>query len=925
MLRIGRKDVGLLRQLLYQPSDYFLMRFNGFLFFVLVLVSKPVSAQLLADFETENSTASLSTQTGDNATVVTNPGGNGNSSSKVAYYRKASGNWRAILLNFSSVKNTGENDELTFKIRSSTQGRVFVKVVKQGVTTLENWAPDYTTQPLPNEWTLCKLNITAIKNTDFDRIEVNASVDNEAAADVYLDDFKLSNSQSPAGEPIIGLTLSSYEIEAGESIFFDASTSVDLDGTIESTHWNFGDGETTSGSQVEHLYAESGVYTVWLTVTDNDDKSSRKHFTVNVFPTSEKISALTFLTDTVHTHEKAEAVFLIKGNYTNVFDSDVVLVDAIITQPDLTELRVPCFYFQQATYRPDQWYRTEEEGHWRLRFSSSQAGIHQVKISVRDESGTHVSSGYSIHITQGSSKGYVRMDKNNKQYYRHTTDEPFYPLGINIAWNTTTNYATIFKNLAEGGANLVRYWQVPFDKQGLEWRNGSGFYKGLGVYAQEAAAEQDSIFSLCEYNSIYLQPVLFQHGMFSENVNTNWPDNPYNSVNGGPLTRAEQFFYSEEAKLSTKKLLRYIVARWGYSRYLFAWELFNEVNFTGIHPNQTSAWYPGVLAWHDEMGQYIKSLDSFHHLISTSSDESHLGDMDKLQGLDNVQYHVYNTDLLKTQLTKDEHLLSTLTRTGLINGEYGLDVNTADVPFEDQRLAIWTGIFSQVPRLMWKWENYSNTTWSDLFSQPAYYLRDKDFAAEGPISRVEFSAKLGTQTLGVVGFQSALFTYAFVYDKAKRNTISTASIDLSNLPPGNYTLTYATILTGEEQTETVDLIHEREWPLPIFSKGIVLKAVLNYPIVVLSVSERKNDFLFYPNPSQGEVHINTLRIKSKGDVYIFTAVGALVGKVEFRNEDVSGASILTINLKKFSLPAGIYQLSVQTEEDTFSARLIYNE
>ncbi|NBP70206.1 MAG: PKD domain-containing protein, partial [Cytophagia bacterium] len=880
----------------------FLMRLNTFLFFFLLYISAQVEAQVLADFETENTSLSLATQTGDNASIVSNPDLNGNSSSKVAYYRKASGNWRAILINFSTNKNTGQNDELSFKIRSSTQGRVFVKFIKQGVTILEGWAPDYATQPVANQWATCKLNIATIKNTDFDRIEVNGSVDNTAAADIYLDDFKLSNSLSPNGEPIVGLVLSTYEIEAGESIFFDASSSYDTDGLIQSFLWSFGDGTNASGEQVEHIFAQDGIYDVTLSITDNEAKRSSKHIKVNVYPSAGKIGKVTFLKTAISTYEKAEAIFLIKGDYTNVYDPDIIQVDAIITQPNQQEITVPCFYFQQAGFRPDQWYRTEEEGHWRLRFSAAQAGEHQIKIKVKDATGTTVSTSIPVVIAQGSSKGYIRMDEDNKQYYRHTTEEPFYPLGINVAWNTTSNYATIFKNLAEGGANLVRYWQVPFDRQGLEWENGNGFYKGLGVYAQQAAAEQDSIFALCEYYNVYLQPVLFQHGMFSETVNSNWSDNPYNSANGGMLTKAEQFFYNAEAKVYTKKLLRYIVARWGYSRHLFAWELFNEVNFTGQHPNQSSAWYPGVLAWHNEMGQHIKSLDVFDHIVSTSSDDSHLEAMDKLAGLDNVQYHLYNTDLLKTQLTKDKELLAKLTRTGLINGEYGLDVNTADVPFDDQRISIWTGIFSQVPRLMWKWENYVNTNWSDLFTEPADYLDDKDFAAEGSINQLELSAKLFTLSLGAVGFKTDIANYIFVYDKAQRNAISTATVDLSSLEPGNYTLTYTNILTGEEQTETVDLVNEKEFMLPVFSKGIAFRAELNYTIVVgLDSPAQENVFSFYPNPSSDQIFIDANMMKGECVLSLVNTTGIVAGKINLQNSDYTSVDKVSISLKKLNL------------------------
>jgi PKD repeat protein len=52
------------------------------------------------------------------------------------------------------------------------------------------------------------------------------------------------------------------------------STSIDPDGTIVSTDWDFGDGNTASGTLVAHVYAAAGTYLVTLTVTDDGGASS---------------------------------------------------------------------------------------------------------------------------------------------------------------------------------------------------------------------------------------------------------------------------------------------------------------------------------------------------------------------------------------------------------------------------------------------------------------------------------------------------------------------------------------------------------------------------------------------------------------------------------------------------------------------------
>lgn len=50
--------------------------------------------------------------------------------------------------------------------------------------------------------------------------------------------------------------------------------SVDRDGSIVTRFWEFGDGETSTDTNPTHLYERGGVYTIQLTVTDNDGASN---------------------------------------------------------------------------------------------------------------------------------------------------------------------------------------------------------------------------------------------------------------------------------------------------------------------------------------------------------------------------------------------------------------------------------------------------------------------------------------------------------------------------------------------------------------------------------------------------------------------------------------------------------------------------
>ncbi len=64
-------------------------------------------------------------------------------------------------------------------------------------------------------------------------------------------------------------------------------TSLDVDPTIISWHWNFGDGYESNLEDPAHTYIDSGTYNITLTVRSNKGCSSQFDSTITVFPTPE--------------------------------------------------------------------------------------------------------------------------------------------------------------------------------------------------------------------------------------------------------------------------------------------------------------------------------------------------------------------------------------------------------------------------------------------------------------------------------------------------------------------------------------------------------------------------------------------------------------------------------------------------------------
>jgi PKD repeat protein len=79
--------------------------------------------------------------------------------------------------------------------------------------------------------------------------------------------------QIPIPQALVGLaplpSLKYLNTEKGVTVYFDASSSKDVDGAITEYRWDYGDGETASGAAVQHVYTDENIYTVKLTVLDD--------------------------------------------------------------------------------------------------------------------------------------------------------------------------------------------------------------------------------------------------------------------------------------------------------------------------------------------------------------------------------------------------------------------------------------------------------------------------------------------------------------------------------------------------------------------------------------------------------------------------------------------------------------------------------
>ena len=95
-------------------------------------------------------------------------------------------------------------------------------------------------------------------------------LDDQGYSDSFSDEIMVSNIA-----PSANFSYSPVNATIYDTINF-TDNSIDLDGTIVKWYWTFGDGETSTDQNSTHQYENSGIYTVNLTVTDNDGAKSSK-------------------------------------------------------------------------------------------------------------------------------------------------------------------------------------------------------------------------------------------------------------------------------------------------------------------------------------------------------------------------------------------------------------------------------------------------------------------------------------------------------------------------------------------------------------------------------------------------------------------------------------------------------------------------
>lgn len=301
-----------------------------------------------------------------------------------------------------------------------------------------------------------------------------------------------------------------------------------------------------------------------------------------------------------------------------------------------------------------------------------------------------------------------------------------------------------------------------------------------GVYNQLDCFMLDKLLESAEQNGIRLMLCLITRDLYMKD-----------------LVRADSPEYVQAIE-DARNLMRYAVARWGYSTSVGAWEYFNEIDPS--LPTQR---------FYDELGAYLEQVDPYHHLRTTSTWSPSAGDC-RLESLDAGQLHHYMR--LDTQddcqdgpaviAAQARFLREHAPAKPVLIGEFGLatprwgqsEYMRKDIEGVHFHNCLWASAFSGVSgtAMFWWWEQLDRQNAYRHYRPLAAFLKDVALAGLEPAQAAAVGAPLR-----VSGYQGPDRAYLWLFDPRaiwweqvvedrQPPTIEGAAVEIENLRPGPY-------------------------------------------------------------------------------------------------------------------------------------------
>lgn len=420
-----------------------------------------------------------------------------------------------------------------------------------------------------------------------------------------------------------------------------------------------------------------------------------------------QIKTVTLKTVNPSLYERVDIDIELVAKFSNPYFQEEAALDMHITTPSGKKLMLPCYYESGESGKTSLWkarFAPQETGKYNYTFQLSKGGK---KRSTSKPQTFNVQASQKPGFLHTKSDWILQFDNG----------QPFRGVAENICWETRDNddskffkqlheradiynYDYMLTDFARNGGNFYRTWMcswnLPIDYKGPF--NNSRYTVSDDYYNPSALARMDYLIELSESLDLYIMLTLGQGG--------------FSTRDRGVVNTSEEFFASRKARDWYKNRLRYIVARWGYSPAIAMWEFFNEVDNVQFRNRNNPIDGKIIVDWHDEMSTYIKQIDPYRHIVTTSISHRDIEGLNSIANIDINQKHIYNnTSILPAEINKYVREFGKPYIIGEFGREWDWSKNFDDFSDEmdiDFKRGLWYGIFSPTPvtPMSWWWEYF---------------------------------------------------------------------------------------------------------------------------------------------------------------------------------------------------------------------------
>jgi len=401
--------------------------------------------------------------------------------------------------------------------------------------------------------------------------------------------------------------------------------------------------------------------------------------------------------------------------FQNPFDPADIAVDVLVDPPSGKNYEIPAFFYRDATRLlkdAKEVLTPVGSGDWRMRWAPRETGRHAVRVRVRTIKGDTVGEPSYVVVSERVSPGFIRVSERDHRFFSYENGTPYFPIGSNICWGGdrgTYNYDDWLPKYAANGANYGRLWLSPgWSTFSLERTGKAEDGLGIGQFDLNNLWRLDYVVRKAAANGMNLMLTIDSYNILRDRDGAPyWNESPHNAENGGPLRIWTDFWTSERMDRLYRAKLRYLVARYGAFTNVMAWEFWNEVDLTRDFDATR------VRDWHQRMGQFLRKIDPYQHLISTSfSNSAGQREIDGLPEIDFVQTHHYSTPDIAA-VVADSQVKKTLLGKPHFVSEIGADWQGPRGEADPKGLQIhdplWVSIASANTgaAMPWWWDNYT--------------------------------------------------------------------------------------------------------------------------------------------------------------------------------------------------------------------------